>query len=90
MLSHLTIAALALPLVVSNCFGRSSEPAAIRPALPDTALTEPCADPVALPEAPEAVTVALWAADRSALVTCRDRHGALVDERMRLAGEGAR
>lgn len=83
------IAALASLLLLSACFGQSVEPVAVRPAPPDTALTAPCDDPVALPDDPTAVRVSHWAADRSALVTCRDRHAALAAERLSLSGEGA-
>ena len=83
-----TTALLALPLLLSACFGRSVEPVAIRPPLPDTALTALCESPVALPDTPDAVRVSHWAADRAALVTCRDRHAALVGWALNVSAEG--
>ena len=68
-----TAVTLASTLTLCACFGASGEPVSI-PA-PDTALTQACESPVALPDNPQ---VRHWAADRQRLVDCRDRHAGLV------------
>lgn len=58
---------------------KSVEPPRLEPAPPG--LTERCDRPVLLPERdlPRGETRSYWATDRGRLVTCADRHAALVD-----------
>lgn len=54
------------------------------------ALTEPCREPVAIPDrdlsTPDAAR--LWGADRAALGDCRRRHGALAASVTAIEGQG--
>ena len=84
----LMTAALALPLMLSSCFGRSVEPVGIRPPPPDAELTWACDDPVDPPARVDDVFVDHWIADRAALVACRDRHAELVRHVLRISAPG--
>jgi len=65
-------------MLMASC---ASTPLAIKPQLPDPSpvLTQPCDDPVQLPETAlnTADVESYWLMDRAALLACAERHEAL-------------